>query len=154
VIAGGKVVVCQARGKATFALPPGGEGRRKRDAYVWKYDGPSSDVCTPLAYKGLLYVLAGDKKIMTCLDPADGTVIWSHAMEAKGPWRASPTGADGKIYCISEGGDVVILAAGRQFRELSRFATGARPCRASIVPAAGSVFIRLSKHLLCVRGQR
>jgi outer membrane protein assembly factor BamB len=159
VIGDALVYVCQPRrpesvkgGHGLYALRPGGSGRIAHDSYAWKYTAAVPDVCTPLLYRGRLYVLAGDQKTMSCLDPKTGKAIWSEKIGGTGVWRASPTGADGKIYCISEGGDYLVLAAGDKFEELYRFSTKASPCRSSIVAANGSVFVRLSFHLLCVRG--
>jgi outer membrane protein assembly factor BamB len=119
---------------------------------AWKFGELSPDVPTPLLYRGLLYVICEEAKTISCLDAKTGKTKWESHFAGNGPWRASPTGADGKIYCISEGGDFVVLAAGgEKFHELYRFALGARPCRSTIVAANGSLYLRLSKHLACVR---
>jgi len=152
VIGEGLIYVCQAQTQGIYALKPGGSGRIPHASYVWKFTGGAPDVCTPLLYRGRLYVLAGDSKVMSCVDPKTGKAIWSERIGGAGVWRASPTGADGKIYCISEAGDFLVLAAGEKFRELYRFSTKASPCRSSIVAANGSLFLRLSLHLICVRG--
>jgi len=151
LIGEGLIFQSQARGQVLYALRPGGKGRLGHGDYAWKFTGPASDVCTPLLYRGRLYVLAEDAKVMTCLEPKTGKVVWQEKIGGAGPYRASPTGADGKIYCISEGGDFVVLAAGDKFEELYRFSLGARPCRSSIVAARGALYLRLSKHLACVR---
>ena len=153
VIVGGLILHCQAFGQAMFALRPGGSGVLPHDAHAWKWDGPAADVCSPLVYRGSVYVLSGDKrgKVITCLEPKTGKVKWQSKLAGAGPWRASPTGADGRIYCISEGGDVVVLAAGNKFEELHRCSLKARPCRSTIVAAGGSLLIRTAKELLCLR---
>jgi len=154
VIVDGLVITNQALGRGTFALKPGGSGRIKHTDYAWKWveDG-SADVCSPLVYRGLVYVLAGDlrKKVITCLDPKTGKVKWQEKFKGKGPWRASPTGADGKVYCISKGGDYVVLAAGEKFKELHRSSLGAKKCMSSIVAAHGRLLIRTEKELICLK---
>jgi len=153
VIADGLILTCQAHGRGMFALKPGGSGRIKHTDYAWKWDGDAADVCTPLVYRGSVYVIAGDKrkKMITCLDPKTGKVKWQSKFTAAGPWRASPTGADGKIYCISEGGDYVVLAAGDEFKELFRGSLKVRPCHSTIVAANGKLLIRTAKELICLR---
>jgi outer membrane protein assembly factor BamB len=152
VVGEGLVYVCQSQGAGLFALRTNGSGTVPHDSCAWKFEELSSDVTTPLLYRGLLYALSEEGKTITCLDPKTGKVKWQSPFAGNGPWRASPTGADGKIYCISEGGDFVVLAAGgEKFQELYRFALGARPCRSTIVAAGGSLYLRLSKHLVCVR---
>ena len=153
VIVDGLILTNQAHGQAMFALRPGGSGRIAHTDCAWKWDGPAADTCTPLVYRGGVYVLSGDKrgKVMTCLEPKTGKVKWQSKFAGKGPWRASPTGADGKIYCISEGGDYVVLAAGDEFKELFRTSLGDRPCRSSVVAAHGRLLIRTGKQLICLR---
>ena len=154
VIVDGLVLTNQALGRGTFALKPGGSGRIPHKDYAWKWvEDASADVCSPLVYRGSVYILAGDlrKKVITCLDPKTGKVKWQEKFKGKGPWRASPTGADGKIYCISEGGDYVVLAAGDEFKELYRSSLGDRKCRSTIVAANGKLLIRTGKELLCLK---
>jgi len=151
VIGDGLIYVCQPQQQGVFALRPGAAGTVPHKAYAWKYAAAAPDVCTPLLYRGRLYVLAGDEKMMSCLDPKTGKAIWSEKIGGKGVWRASPTGADGKIYCVSEGGDFLVLAAGDVFKELFRLPTKARPCRSSVVAAGGSLYLRLSTLLICLR---
>jgi outer membrane protein assembly factor BamB len=154
VIVDGLVITNQALGRATFALKPGGSGRIKHKDYVWKWsEKGSADVCSPLVYRGLMYILPGDlrEKVITCLDPKTGKVKWQAPFKGKGPWRASPTGADGKIYCISKGGDYVVLEAGEKFKELHRTSVGAKKCMSTIVPANGCVLIRTEKDLICLK---
>jgi len=150
-IGAGLIFFPQAKARGFYALRPGGRGRLGAAAYAWKRDDVGSDVCTPLLYRGLLYVVNGDRKTITALRPKTGKTVWQQKLTVAGPFRASPTGADGKVHLISEGGDVVILAAGEQYKELFRISLGARPSRSSIVPAHKSLYLRLSKHLVCVR---
>ena len=153
VIHDGLILTCQALGRGMFALKPGGSGRIPHKDYVWTWKGDSADICSPLVYRGLVYILPYDrnKKVITCLDPKTGKVKWQSKFKGKGPWRASPTGADGKIYCISKGGDYVVLAAGDEFKELHRSSLGVDNCFSSIVAAHGKLLIRTSKELICLQ---
>jgi len=92
-----------------FAIEPGKSAR-----IVWEFDSPVPDCSTPLFYNGRLYILDGIKhgKVVTCLDPKTGRPFWQGKIGGRGPWRASLTGADGKLYCINETGEIVVLAAG------------------------------------------
>ncbi|HWI58449.1 MAG TPA: hypothetical protein VNZ22_14590, partial [Bacillota bacterium] len=65
-------------------------------------------------------------------------------------FRASPTGADGKIYCLSEAGTAVVLEAGDQFKILSTIRMGESPVHASIAAAHGRLFLRTAQHLYCI----
>jgi outer membrane protein assembly factor BamB len=86
---------------------------------------------------------------MFCIDPATGKERWRGMLSPGGAWRASPTGADGKIYCLSEEGEAVVLAAGGQFKILSRSMLGDGPTQATIAAAGGRVYVRTAAHLYC-----
>ncbi|MCP4711815.1 MAG: PQQ-binding-like beta-propeller repeat protein, partial [Planctomycetes bacterium] len=111
------MVIAPRGGQPMYALKAGGSGMLDSDEVVWTFDRDTPDVCTPLYYQGRIYVLDGVRKVISCLDPKTGRQIWQGEL-GRGPvYRASPTGADGKIYCVSEGGEVVVLAAGEEFKE-------------------------------------
>jgi len=156
VIVDGLALVSQAHGRGMFALRPGLSGTVAHDKAVWAWEGDAAaaDCCSPLVYRGSVYVIAGDKrkgKALTCMDPKTGKIKWQKEFKATGPWRASPTGADGKIYCISEGGDYVVLAAGDEYKELFRGSLKVKPCRSTIVAANGQLLVRTAKDLICLR---
>jgi outer membrane protein assembly factor BamB len=106
---------------------------------------------TPLVYQHKLFVLDGDRQTMTCLEPQTGTQRWQGNLGVREIFRASPTGADGKVYCLSEDGTVVVLDAGDEFKVLSTIRMGEAPVRSSIAVAHGELFIRTAKNLYCVK---
>lgn len=136
-----------------FALRPGSAEDQSEARIVWEFDGPSPDCSTPLYYQGRLYVLDGmtHGKVVTCLDPKTGSQIWQGRIGGRGPWRASLTGADGKLYCINETGEIVVLAAsGNEFKILFETKTDETPIQSSISIANGHLFIRTAKNLYCI----
>jgi outer membrane protein assembly factor BamB len=88
--------------------------------------------------------------MMTCLDPKTGEKHWQGNLGVREIFRASPTGADGKIYCISENGTAVVLGAGDQFKILSTIPMGEGPVRSTIAAAQGQLFIRTARNLHCI----
>jgi len=147
--AGGLIIGSVPRGNGMFALRPDGTGQLTDAALVWKRRANAPDVCTPLVMNGRLYVLDGRRKLLSCLDPKTGRDFWRTRLETRQPFQASPTGADGKVYCINLAGDVFVVAA-TDGKILSRIAMGGRGCRASIAVANGRLFIRTSDRLYCV----
>ncbi|HUV65510.1 MAG TPA: PQQ-binding-like beta-propeller repeat protein [Sedimentisphaerales bacterium] len=146
----GEGLIFGARHKhgGVFALHPGSEAR-----IVWEFEGPVPDCSTPLYYLGRLYVLDGIRsgKVITCLDPKTGRQFWQGKIGGRGPWRASLTGADGKLYCINETGEIVVLAAGGdEFNILFETKTDETPIQSSISVADGHLFIRTAQNLYCV----
>jgi len=140
----------EPRGNRFFAVRPGA-GLLGADALAWTRPAPSTDSPTPLYYQGTIYLLDGDGKTLYGVDPKTGQDRWKGKLETRGVFRASPTGADGKIYCFSEEAEVVVLAAGAEFRVLAHFAlSDEAPARSSMAAAGGRLFVRTAKHLYCV----
>jgi outer membrane protein assembly factor BamB len=144
------VVVSAPRREPVFAIRPTGAGQLGPESIAWSYKDQPSDCCSPLVYNDQLYVLNGDRQVMTRLDPQSGRAIWQGNLGVRETFRASPLGADGRIYCISEPGTVVVLAAGDEFKVLSTISMGEAPVRSSMIASAGRIYIRTAKHLYCV----
>lgn len=142
--AGEHIIVCPPKNGAAFAFKPG------QTEWAWKNAELTSDVCTPLYYNGKLYVLDGDKKKIMCADPATGEVKWTHTLGGNPVFRASPTGADGKIYCINEGSEAWVLSADEP-KTLHQISLEGPRTRATIVAAGGRVFVRTAEKLLCFK---
>lgn len=136
-----------------FAIPAGRTGTLSWSDLAWEYRPDTPDVCAPLLYRGRLYVLGDATPAVSCLDAQTGRLIWKAELNASGAYRASPLGADGKIYCINEAGDVTVFAAGDTRRVLGQVSMGEGPCRSSPIAAAGRLFIRTARRLWCLQQQ-
>ncbi len=136
-----------------FALQPPNLNNPSQARIIWNYNGPSPDASTPLYYQKRLYVLNGIRhgKVVTCLEPNTGRQIWQGTIGGRGPWRASLTGADGKLYCINETGEVVVLAAGgNEFKIIFQTKIDEPRIQSSIAVADGRLFIRTAENLYCI----
>lgn len=150
VVAAGLVIACGPKRDPVLAIRPDGRGLVTGSHTSWKFKESPSDCATPLYYQGKLFVFDGDRQVMTCLDPKTGEKKFQGKLSVHEIFRASPTGADGKIYCVSENGTVVVLGAGDEFKVLSTVEMGEGPVRASIAIAHGHLLIRTAKNLYCV----
>ena len=150
VVGDGLVYAQRPKHRTLFALKPGAKGKVGNEILAWKFDGPTPDSNTSLLYRGRLYVVDGDKRVLTCLDAKTGEQKWQTRLDVRGPVRASPTGADGRLYLLSEGGDALMFAAGDACRLLAKIPMGERPCRASISAACGQLFLRTPSKLYCI----
>jgi outer membrane protein assembly factor BamB len=145
------VYVCAPKDGPVFAVRAGGEGELDDSWIEWKSEEATSDVCVPLVYKDRLYVLNGDgRKDLYCIEPLSGEVIWKGELGGKVVYRASPTGADDKIYVINEEGDVAVVGTGDKFEILNRIEMGEALCRSTIIAADGNLLIRTAENLYCV----
>ena len=137
--------------KGVFALqPPGSAGEAK---ILWQFDYAAPDASTPLFYQGRLYVLDGITRgrVITCFEPRTGKQFWQGKIGGDGPWRASLTASDGKIYCICETGEIVVCRAGGDKLDIifeTKIDEG--PIQASIAIANGHLFIRTARNLYCI----
>lgn len=163
VTLGDLIMVMKPRGGPMLALKAGGKGQLAPDALAWTYDERTSDSGTPLVYQGLVYILQSDKTdrwshgsksspgiFLLAVDPVTGKEAGRCQISTGGAWRSSPTGADGKIYVMSEQGEVVVVSAGAAGKVLSRTDYADGPCNSTIVAANGCVFIRTKKKLTCI----
>jgi len=151
--ANGVVVAAVPRGGSIFAIRAGRKGQLTPQARAWTLRRGAPDVPTPLVMNGKLFVLDDRRKALTCLDPQSGRVHWKGKLGGKAPFHASPTGADGKVYCVNIAGEVVVLSAGDEFKVLSRIAMPEGDTRATISAAHGQLFLRTGKNLYCIAKQ-
>jgi outer membrane protein assembly factor BamB len=147
----GLVFVCGPKREMLAAIRPGA-GLLGEDHLAWKTEQYIPDVATPLCCQGKLFVLDGDRQVMVCYEPQTGRQLWQGRLGIREIFYASPTGADGKIYCLSEEGTLVVLSAGDRFEVLSTTPFGEGPCRSSVVICDGQFFIRTATNLYCLRG--
>lgn len=151
VVAGDLVVVSGPKRDPVLAIKTGGKGLVTATHTAWKYQEYPTDCVTPLLYQGRLFVFDGDRQMMTALEPETGRQLWQGRIEGREIFRASPLGADGKIYCLSEGGTAVVLEAGDGFKVLSTIRMEESPVRSSIAAAHGRLFLRTAKNLYCIQ---
>jgi outer membrane protein assembly factor BamB len=151
VAADGLIIACGPKRDPVLGIKDGGRGLVTDTHIAWRFKEFPSDCVTPLFYQQQLFVLDGDRQMMTCLEPQTGATKWQGNLGVREIFRASPTGADGKIYCLSENGTVVVLGMGNEFKVLSTIRMGESPVRSSIAVAHGELFIRTAQNLYCVR---
>ena len=146
-VADGMVLACAPRGGQRIVAAAVGQASSK---WTWEKREHSPDVATPLTYQDKVFVLVGTRKTILCLDPKTGDTLWEGDLGAKAVFQASPTGADGKIYCINMKGETVVLSAGDAFEVLHRVEMGGTDCRASVAVSDGQLFIRTDARLFCI----
>ena len=155
VVGDGIAIVCAPKNSPVFALPLDAKGETQP---IWQTEpkGVTSDVPTPAFYKGKFYVLDGGKKLLSCLEPKTGKVIWTGELGGKTKFESSPTVADDKVYCVNFWGEVYVAKANSdQFELLSvnEMGNGSKPngnadsVRASISVSDSSLFIRTQDKL-------
>lgn len=157
VVADGLVFVAAPKRAPVYAVKLGGTGTLGHEALAWQSAGRpnpvSSDVPTPLVYQERLFVLSESGKLSRVV-PATGKVEWTVELPDRTPWEASPTGADGRVWCLSHGGVLVGVDAtsGELVTRAELGEEDGPPVRASVAAAHGALFVRTQARLVCIGG--
>jgi len=102
-----------------LAIKLGGKGDVTAGAVRWKYTRPVPQVPSTLLYKGVLFMV-NDSGILLSIDPATGTVIKQGRLKgAIDKYFASPVGADGKVFLVSQDGTASVVDAKGEWEILS-----------------------------------
>jgi outer membrane protein assembly factor BamB len=149
------VFACVPRANGPTLAIAGKAGGPAKAAVTWRSTAASSDVPSPLYYQGKLFVLDGNRQRLTRVDPKTGTTLWNCFFEADEVFSASPTGADGKVYCIGEQGTVLVASAGDTPKIISKFSMAEEagpggPILSTIAVANRHLFVRTARSLYCV----
>ena len=153
IYAGGHIIACGPKRDPVVGIRDQDlKGSLPESSISWRLTDFPTDCSSPLLYREVLYVLDGDRQRLTALNPASGEKLGQIALGVHDIFRASPTGADGRIYCVSETGTVIVVEAGKEMKILSTIRMGESPVRSSVVAAQGALFIRTARNLYCVPG--
>lgn len=134
------------------ALRAGGRGDITTTHVAWRHEKGVVSVPSPLAVGGYLFALR-DGGVMTCLDAGSGAVLWQQRLPARGNYFASPVAGDGKVYAVSEEGEVSVVAAKPAYQLIATNSMGERTIATPAI-AAGHIYIRTDESLYCIGGLR
>lgn len=106
-------------------------------------------VPTAVAVGGLLF-LWSDGGVVSCIRAETGQEIWQQRVG--GTYYGSPICADGRLFAMSQQGELVVLRASPQFELLGRYDLG-EPSQATATVSNGVMYLRTNGHLISV-GER
>lgn len=135
------------RGKLLIGLNPDDQRTKQMIAPSYQLEKNLPYVPTPVFYKKHLFLWC-DNGVVRCLKFPEGKNIWTKRV--KGKYSSSPLCIDGKLYCISEEGEVVVIAASPKYELLGRTALG-DPSYATPTVAGGYLFLRSFHRLKCLQ---
>jgi len=115
---------------------------------AWSHARGGAYMPTPLLYRGLLYFVHHNGRLVA-YDAASGNAIYKTRFSAGGTFTASPVAADGKLYIGTEEGQVYVVAAGPEYRELAVNEMGA-PLMATPALSGGTIYLRTTRRLVAV----
>lgn len=124
-----------------LAIKLGGRGDMTETAVRWRYQRPVPQVPSTLLYQGTLFMV-NDSGILTSFDPATGNVLKQGRLKgAIDKYFASPVGADGKIFLISQDGTVSVVSAAGNWEILAVNALGDEVFATPAI-ADGRIYVR------------
>jgi outer membrane protein assembly factor BamB len=156
------IVVASGRApeRPLFVVKPGSRGdltlagdKTSSDAVAWSRTGRGSYMPTPLAYRGLLYVLANNG-VFDAYDLKTGKEIYRQRLALVGSgFSASPVAADGKIYLSNEDGDMLVVRAGSRFEHIATNSIG-ELLMATPALSEGVMYVRGASRLFAIGSKR
>ncbi|HKY33931.1 MAG TPA: PQQ-binding-like beta-propeller repeat protein [Candidatus Polarisedimenticolia bacterium] len=138
------IYAVRAGKRGDLTLP---EGLRSSDAVAWSHERGGTYLPTPILYRGHLY-LVNNNGLLSCYRASDGERIYQTRLgELGASFSASPIAADGRLYFLSETGEVYVLRAGPDFELL---ATNRMEETVMATPAAsdGLLVVRTLGHVV------
>lgn len=138
-----------------FAIHPGASGdislkgeATSNEFIQWSTMRGGPYMPTPIVYGDHLYVCS-NAGILTCYNAATGELVYRERMGGTS-YTASPVAADGRIYFVSEQGEVRVVKAGAEF-ELLAVNEMSDVCMAVPALSGGILFIRSQHHLFALQ---
>ena len=129
-----------------YAIDGSKRGDITKTGLVWHFDKIRRSISTAAIADGLLYI-ADFSGYLHCLDVKTGQEYWNHDLLAA-VW-ASPFLIDGKVYIGDEDGDIVVMAHGKEKKQLAEMNMGSA-VYGTIVPANGVLFINNRSQLFAI----
>ena len=141
--------------RPVYAVRPGSQGdislapgKINNRAVTWSKDRGGVYIPTPLAYGHQLYLIHGQGRL-EALDAADGQRLYRARLSAGGTVSGSPIAADGRIYIPTEEGQIYVVEAGPEYRELA-VNDIAEPVLTTPAVSAGRLYVRGTRHLFAL----
>lgn len=143
-------VVPYGRGRFLRGVKIGGSGDITEEALLWEKSRIGTDVATPVASDGKVYIVSFNGKIW-CLDIKSGKELWQTQLPGgNGMFFSSPTLAGNKLYICSEKGAFYVCEVtptGMQILNQTKFEDY---FVATPVLVNNNILLRGEKNLYCI----
>jgi outer membrane protein assembly factor BamB len=138
-------------GKRLIAIRPGSSDGSIQPKEVFKIEsGYRPYVPTSIAKGGLLFTFL-DRGYVSCWNSATGRQLWEE--KPAGKFFSSPVCVDGKLYCITMDGDVVIVRAAETYELLAINPLG-ETSHAVPAVAGGRMYLRTYSQLFSIGSKK
>ncbi|HWN95528.1 MAG TPA: PQQ-binding-like beta-propeller repeat protein [Methylomirabilota bacterium] len=113
---------------------------------AWQLKKSAPYVVTGVAIGDRAWLWA-DNGVVTCVDAPTGNIRYQERVG--GNYFGSPVWIDGRLFCVSTAGELVVVEASNEFKILHRFALN-ELCHTTPAVALGRMFVRTDKHLFSI----
>ena len=128
-----------------LAVKTGGSGDVTSTHVRWREKSSIPEVPSPLVYRERVYMVRNGG-ILTCLDAANGTVLYRARVGAPGPYYSSPVVAGGKLFLASGEGIVTVLGTGAMLEVIAKNDLS-EPVLATPAVSSGVLYVRTASAL-------
>lgn len=125
------------------------KGQTSNEGIAWYRTRSGPGLASPILLDGLLYVPT--QGILTCFDGATGAQVYRERIQGAKQFTASPWVAKGLLYFLDEDGQTFVIKPGRKMELVAKHQLDDEMYWSSPAIADGSLFIRGSEHLYCIR---
>jgi outer membrane protein assembly factor BamB len=136
-------------GKRLIAIRPGGANTEPKEVYRIE-NSTVPYVPVSLALGELLFTFH-DRGDISCLRSATGEKLWRQ--KPAGRFYGSPVCVDGKLYCITTAGEVVVLRGASTYELLAINPLGEKS-HATPAVADGRMYLRTLTHLISIGSKK
>ena len=146
------IVMSGYRDPNLLAIRLGGKGDlTDSDAILWTNQRANSYTASPLLHDNKLYFVT-DNGFLSCFNATTGEPYYQQVRLPKPySFKASPVGANGKLYLSTEDGDVVVLKMGEEYEVIATNTLEGHSFISSPAIVNGEIFLRSQTSLFCIR---
>jgi len=134
-------------GTELWAVRQGGVGDVTESHVVWKMTEDAPHESSPVRVGDLLYTVS-ERGILICTEATTGKQVWKERL--KGRYWASLLAANDRIYVTDTKGTVIVVATGREYRELAANTLDGE-ILASPAVAGDTLLLRTNRHLYRIK---
>jgi outer membrane protein assembly factor BamB len=125
------------------------QGETSSKDIAWRQLMAAPYIPSPIAYGDYVFVVL-DQGFIACYDAKTGKEIYGKTrIDTGASFSSSPVGIEGKLFVMSEDGDVYVINAGPKYELLAKNSIG-EAVMASPAVSQGKMFVRALKHLYCI----
>ena len=136
-----------AKGKIKFK-----KGTDTAEGVAYRLPARGTYMQTPIVVGDYLY-LCRDNGVVTCVEAKTGSLKYQQRLgSGMSGFTASPVCCGDRLYFTSEDGDIYVVQAGPEFKQLAKNSVG-DVCMATPAISDGAIFFRTKRQLLAVRAK-